>query len=80
MLAGRADLWALRLRRDAGGIGVVAAGGPVATIDTTTFTAGLPSVHSTRDLRPWLILGAVLLLGLLAAAARTAIRRQPSTA
>jgi hypothetical protein len=86
MLAGRADLWSLRLRPDAGGsnIRVVSAGNPVAVVDTARFTAGLPAAHAGRDLRPWLVLGAAALAALLAALAGTATRRRlrgrPATA
>ena len=86
MLAGRSDLWSLRLRREAGGsnVRVVSSSSPVAVVDTTTFTAGLPPTHTGWDVRPWLVLGAAALVALLAALAGTATRRRlrgrPATA
>jgi hypothetical protein len=86
MLAGRADLWSLRLRPEAGGsnVRVLSSGNPVAVVDTTTFTAGLPPTHAAWDIRPWLVLGAAALVALLAALAVTATRRRlrgrPATA
>src|SRR5437764_9102909 len=71
MLAGRADLWSLRLRGGAAGeaVRVVAGAAPVALVDTTTFTGSVPRLDAPRDLRAWLIgaLLAALAAGLVAA-------------
>jgi hypothetical protein len=80
LLAGRADLWRLRLRRDRGGLAVVSAAGPVARIDLATFAAGPPSTPVRRDLRPWLVSPVLLLAVALAGLAGRAVRRRPATA
>jgi len=86
MLSGRKDLWSLRLHRDGPGsnLRVDSFRGPVAVVDTTTFTAGLPQAPASRDLRPWTIAGgaavAVLLLGLAGVATRRRFRGRPAPA
>jgi hypothetical protein len=82
MLAGNQKLWAMRLTRGPRSqIRVESSGEAVATIDTTTFAASLPSVAAPSDLRSWLIaaLGASALAGVLVATRRR-FRGRPAPA
>jgi hypothetical protein len=83
MLAGTQNLWSLRFTRGPGAqIRIGASGEQLAILDTTTFAASLPAVHSPSGLRWWLIgAGAVLAaLALLVALAAAHRRRGPSGA
>jgi hypothetical protein len=72
MLVGNQTLWSLRFTRGPGAqIRIGASGEQLAVVDTTTFAASVPAVHSPSDLRPWLIAAALAALSLLVAAAAT---------
>jgi len=76
MLAGRRDLWSLRITRGlAAQIRVGISGHTLAVVDTTTFAAGVPAVRAPANLRPWLILGAALFAALALIVAVPATRR-----
>jgi hypothetical protein len=82
MLVGNQKLWSLRFRRGPGAqIGLGASGQELAVVDTTTFEASVPAVHSPVDLRPWLIAalaGLALLVALVAT--RRRFRGRPAPA
>jgi hypothetical protein len=84
LLAGRRDLWQLRLARDpAGGkLRVGTAAETVALVDTTDFRVSRPvSAAGRHPDRPWELFGAAALAALLAAlAALLAVRRRSGAA
>jgi hypothetical protein len=66
MLAGNRFLWSMRFARGPDGqIRIGEPGSPVAVVDTATFAASVPAVHTASDLRPWLIAAALAALSLL---------------
>jgi hypothetical protein len=82
MLVGNRDLSSLRFTRGPDAqLRIGASGAALAVVDTTTFAASVPALSSPSDLRPWLIVAAVLaaltLLLALAAILRR-VRGRPS--
>jgi hypothetical protein len=83
-LAGSTDIYAFRLRREAGGdVAVVLRGAPTVLIDKASFTLSKPEAHSNPDGgTPWTPVGAGV-AGLLAVAVSSFVlirRRRPATA
>jgi hypothetical protein len=77
MLAGNQNLSSLRFTRGPGAqIRIGAPGEQLAVVDTTTFAASVPAVHSASDLRPWLIAAAAVLMALVLVGALTIRRRR----
>jgi hypothetical protein len=77
MLAGNQNLWSLRFTRGPGAqIRIGAPGKQLALVDTTTFAASVPAVHSPSDLRSWLIAAAAVLMALVLLVALTVRRRR----
>jgi hypothetical protein len=73
MLVGNQNLWSLRFTRGPDAqirIGT-SSGVALAVVDTSTFAASVPAVHSPSDLKPWLIAAALAALSLLVATAAT---------
>jgi hypothetical protein len=72
MLVGNQALWDLRFTRGPGTqIRIGTSGQALAVVDTSTFTAGVPSMTAPSNLRPWLIAVALAALTLLVALAAT---------
>jgi hypothetical protein len=72
MLVGNQALWDLRFTRGPGTqIRIGTSGQALAVVDTSTFAAGVPSVTTPSNLRPWLIAVALAALTLLVALAAT---------
>jgi hypothetical protein len=83
-LAGSTDIYAFRLRRQAGGdVAVVLRGSPTVLIDKASFALSKPEAHSNPDEgTPWVPVGAGV-AGLLAVAVSSFLligRRRPATA
>jgi hypothetical protein len=77
MLVGNQSLWSLRFTRGPGAqIRIGAPGEQLALVDTTTFAASVPAVHSPSDLRSWLIAAACVLMALVLLVALTVRRRR----
>jgi hypothetical protein len=77
MLAGNQNLSSLRFTRGQGEqIRIGAPGQQLAVVDTTTFAASVPAVHSPSDLRSWLIAAAAVLMALVLLVALTVRRRR----
>jgi hypothetical protein len=82
MLVGNQALWSLRFTRGPNAqIRLGTPGEVLAVVDTTTFAASTPSVHSAVDLRPWLIaFGVALALLVTLVATRRRFRGRPAPA